>query len=243
MTELHCGSCGASPSALAPWQCPTCGSPLDLDLPPADPATFVEDVAGGVWRYRGWLPARRSGHARGAADGPRRVAGRRSGGLREARGRAPDRLVQGPRDRRYGLVATRSRRWRDHRRLVRQRWGVVRRLRDTRGAPGARVRASRCVARKAAPGAWRTARSWLRCRAPVPRRAMRPAPRSTQPGRTWPTPRTSGSRRSWPARRRSPTKCSSSWGVGRPMRSSRLSAVARCYLAPILDSGACARRV
>lgn len=56
MTELHCGSCGASPPVLAPWQCPTCGSPLDLDLPPAEPATFARPAKEGVWRYRGWLP-------------------------------------------------------------------------------------------------------------------------------------------------------------------------------------------
>lgn len=56
VTELHCGSCGAYPSDLAPWQCPTCGSPLDLDLPPAEPATFARAATDGVWRYRDWLP-------------------------------------------------------------------------------------------------------------------------------------------------------------------------------------------
>ena len=56
MAELRCGSCGASPAGLAPWECPSCGSPLELELPPADPATFAEGPEG-VWRYRGWLPA------------------------------------------------------------------------------------------------------------------------------------------------------------------------------------------
>lgn len=56
MTELRCGSCGASPSGLAPWRCPSCGSPLELELPPADRATLADGADGGVWRYRGWLP-------------------------------------------------------------------------------------------------------------------------------------------------------------------------------------------
>lgn len=38
------------------WQCADCGAPLELDLPTADPTTFADDRATGVWRYRGWLP-------------------------------------------------------------------------------------------------------------------------------------------------------------------------------------------
>jgi threonine synthase len=57
VTELRCGSCGASASGPTAWRCATCGSPLELALPPADIGTFVDDGAEGVWRYRGWLPA------------------------------------------------------------------------------------------------------------------------------------------------------------------------------------------
>jgi threonine synthase len=38
------------------WRCDACGSPLELALPPADPATFAANGASGVWRYGGWLP-------------------------------------------------------------------------------------------------------------------------------------------------------------------------------------------
>lgn len=55
MTGLHCGSCAASASPLD-WRCRACGSPLELELPPADPATFADGSSSGVWRYRGWLP-------------------------------------------------------------------------------------------------------------------------------------------------------------------------------------------
>ncbi len=56
MTELRCGSCGAPAPGLAPWRCCACALPLELELLPADPATFADNFAGGVWRYRGWLP-------------------------------------------------------------------------------------------------------------------------------------------------------------------------------------------
>jgi threonine synthase len=54
--ELRCGWCGVSASGPTDWRCGECGSPLELELPPADPATFVDDASEGVWRYRGWLP-------------------------------------------------------------------------------------------------------------------------------------------------------------------------------------------
>ena len=53
---LLCGSCGASVSGPLDWRCRACGSPLELDLPPVDPATFADESSSGVWRYRGWLP-------------------------------------------------------------------------------------------------------------------------------------------------------------------------------------------
>ena len=53
----HCGSCGAPAAGPAPWRCDACGSPLALDLPPPEAATFADEGASGVWRYRGWLPA------------------------------------------------------------------------------------------------------------------------------------------------------------------------------------------
>jgi threonine synthase len=55
-TEVRCGSCGASPASAVAWRCGACGSPLEIELPAADPATFVDAAAEGVWRYRGWLP-------------------------------------------------------------------------------------------------------------------------------------------------------------------------------------------
>ena len=56
MAELRCGSCGTAAPGPTDWRCGACGSPLELELPPADPATFVDDGAAGLWRYRGWLP-------------------------------------------------------------------------------------------------------------------------------------------------------------------------------------------
>ena len=56
MTEPRCGSCGASAPGPTAWRCPTCGSPLEFELPPADAATFADERSSGVWRYRGWLP-------------------------------------------------------------------------------------------------------------------------------------------------------------------------------------------
>jgi threonine synthase len=53
---LRCPSCGSEPPGPAPWRCPTCGAPLDADLPPASAATFANELADGLWRYRGWLP-------------------------------------------------------------------------------------------------------------------------------------------------------------------------------------------
>ncbi len=57
MAGLTCGSCGAAAPGATDWRCSACGSPLELELPPADPSTFVDAEASGVWRYRGWLPA------------------------------------------------------------------------------------------------------------------------------------------------------------------------------------------
>lgn len=54
--DLRCGSCGAEASAIAPWRCPSCGKPLEIELPPADASTLVDGSADGLWRYRGWLP-------------------------------------------------------------------------------------------------------------------------------------------------------------------------------------------
>jgi threonine synthase len=56
VSELRCASCGTETAGLAPWQCPTCGSPLELELPTAHPGTLADDAESGVWRYRGWLP-------------------------------------------------------------------------------------------------------------------------------------------------------------------------------------------
>src|SRR6187402_2273345 len=57
MTVTRCGSCGASASGPTAWRCASCGSPLELELPPADATTFADERSSGVWRYRGWLPA------------------------------------------------------------------------------------------------------------------------------------------------------------------------------------------
>lgn len=43
-------------TGVAPWSCPSCGSPLELALPPPDPDTFAAEGTQGVWRYLGWLP-------------------------------------------------------------------------------------------------------------------------------------------------------------------------------------------
>jgi threonine synthase len=56
VTELGCGACGTSASGPTAWRCAACGSPLELELPPPDAATFADDATDGVWRYRGWLP-------------------------------------------------------------------------------------------------------------------------------------------------------------------------------------------
>ncbi|MEP6637706.1 MAG: pyridoxal-phosphate dependent enzyme [Chloroflexota bacterium] len=56
MTALSCESCGSAAPGLAPWRCETCGAPLEIELPAADAATLVEEMASGFWRYRGWLP-------------------------------------------------------------------------------------------------------------------------------------------------------------------------------------------
>lgn len=55
-SDLRCGTCGAGAARQLAWRCDACGSPLELDLPPADAATLIEPGATGVWRYRGWLP-------------------------------------------------------------------------------------------------------------------------------------------------------------------------------------------
>ena len=55
MGELRCPQCGTEPTGVAPWRCPACGSPLEIELPAADPATLI-GPGDGVWRYRGWLP-------------------------------------------------------------------------------------------------------------------------------------------------------------------------------------------
>ena len=54
--DLRCGRCASEPRGVAPWRCEVCGSPLELDLPPADAATLIDRTSSGVWRYRGWLP-------------------------------------------------------------------------------------------------------------------------------------------------------------------------------------------
>ncbi len=56
MAELRCPSCGVEPAGFAQWRCPACGSPLDIELPPADPSTLLRGPDDGLWRYRGWLP-------------------------------------------------------------------------------------------------------------------------------------------------------------------------------------------
>src|SRR5436190_10050054 len=56
VSSPRCGSCDAAARDGTPWRCTACGSPLELDLPTADPATFVDERSSGVWRYRGWLP-------------------------------------------------------------------------------------------------------------------------------------------------------------------------------------------
>jgi threonine synthase len=56
LTEAHCASCGAPAAGLASWRCEACGSPLEPDLPPASVSTFIDELATGLWRYRGWLP-------------------------------------------------------------------------------------------------------------------------------------------------------------------------------------------
>ena len=57
MAELRCGSCATPASAPSDWRCPACGSPLELELPPADATTLADARSAGLWRYRGWLPA------------------------------------------------------------------------------------------------------------------------------------------------------------------------------------------
>jgi threonine synthase len=55
VADVRCGSCGLEATGR-PWRCPACGSPLEIDLPAAEAATFVTGSADGLWRYRGWLP-------------------------------------------------------------------------------------------------------------------------------------------------------------------------------------------
>ena len=56
MSELRCGTCGAPTQSPTEWRCEACASPLEIELPAADPATLIDESRGGVWRYRGWLP-------------------------------------------------------------------------------------------------------------------------------------------------------------------------------------------
>ena len=56
MSDLRCGSCDEAAHGSMAWRCHACGSPLELELPPADPATFADGGIEGLWRYRGWLP-------------------------------------------------------------------------------------------------------------------------------------------------------------------------------------------
>jgi threonine synthase len=88
VSELRCSSCGTETAGLAPWQCPTCGSPLELELPTSDPETFADGAEDGVWRYRSWLPQVRPvtlGEPRTAlvdlGEGGRRVLAKLEGGL------------------------------------------------------------------------------------------------------------------------------------------------------------------
>jgi threonine synthase len=56
VTELRCAKCGAVPESAVAWRCEACESPLELELPAADPGTLIDTARAGVWRYRGWLP-------------------------------------------------------------------------------------------------------------------------------------------------------------------------------------------
>ena len=57
MSELRCGSCREPAQRPLDWRCGACGSPLELELPPADRATFADTAIDGLRRYGGWLPA------------------------------------------------------------------------------------------------------------------------------------------------------------------------------------------
>jgi threonine synthase len=56
VSELRCGTCDATPGSALAWRCGDCGEPLEIELPPADAETLIDERATGVWRYRGWLP-------------------------------------------------------------------------------------------------------------------------------------------------------------------------------------------
>ena len=199
--------------------------------------------ADGLWRYRGWLPGAdpvELGEPRTAlvelpADG--NPGGRDP---REARGRTADRLVQGPRDGGDRVVAPVPGRARARRRFVGQRGCVVRRLRRPCRTAAARLRPGGCFARQAAPDAGVRRDAGGRAGIPIRRLARRPGRPWRGPDPRSPMPRTSGRPRSSPARRRSPTSCSSSLATGRPMRSSRRSAAARCCSGSTSGSVACA---
>jgi len=57
VSELRCGSCREPAQRPLDWRCGACGSPLELELPPADRATFADTAIDGLRRYGGWLPA------------------------------------------------------------------------------------------------------------------------------------------------------------------------------------------
>ena len=150
MAELRCGSCGTAAPGPTDWRCGACGSPLELELPPADPATFVDDGAGGLWRYRGWLP---QVDPVVLGEPPTALVDLGDPRHGQARGRPADGLVQGPWHGGDRVVAAGARRARDRGRLVGQRGCVVRRVRGSCRRPVAAVRARRRLARQAAPGA------------------------------------------------------------------------------------------
>ena len=242
MTEPRCGSCGArgagsdgvalSEVRFAARIRAATGRRGDLRRRTVERRLALSRLAA----------AGRSGGARGADDGARRGPGRGQDRPREARGRTPDRLVQGPRDQRDGLVAAGPGRARDRRRLVRERRGIVRRVCGASRAAPHVVRAGRRLAGQAAPGsgAWRR----RRVRAGTPgggRRGGETRARGRRPrGRLCLAPLAAGI----PGRDRDLRLrgVRGARAAGRPMPSSLPWAAARCSSAPTSASAGCGRR-
>ena len=225
MAELRCGSCGTAAPGPTDWRCGACGSPLELELPPADPATFVDDERRRAVALSRLAAARRPRRARGAADGAGRPGHPRHG---QARGRPADRVVQGPwhgGDRVVAAGARRARRSSSTRRATR-----VRRSPRTRLVPACGCGCS-CPPTPRPPSCSRRvpmAPPWWPCRGHGPRPGRRPAGRSRVRDRTSRTARTSGSRRSSPGPRPSPTRSSRGSAAAPRTRSSRRSVAGRC---------------